>query len=123
MGLTENALHGQLYCASPTDPVFSSTSKDFSPLVEDIQSAIVLILDPRTRRIGIVRGDNIHISPESTNAFPIRGILPPIYPERLGDQGFVETHGLRFPYVGGEMALGISTPTMVIALGKVCWVF
>ena len=32
---------------------------------------------------------------------------------------FAETHGLRFPYVGGAMANGIATTTMVIALAKV----
>jgi trans-AT polyketide synthase/acyltransferase/oxidoreductase domain-containing protein len=43
------------------------------------------------------------------------GILPPLYPEWLGDRGFTETHGCRFPYVVGEMARGIATAEMVIA--------
>lgn len=40
--------------------------------------------------------------------------LPPIYPEWLGDRRFLATHGVRFPYVVGEMARGIATPRMVI---------
>lgn len=44
--------------------------------------------------------------------------LPPIYPEWLGDRRFLDAHRLRFPYVAGEMATGISTPRMVIELGR-----
>jgi len=41
--------------------------------------------------------------------------LPGIYPEWLGDRGFGEAHGTRFPYVVGEMANAIATTRMVIA--------
>lgn len=41
-------------------------------------------------------------------------VLPPLYPEWLGDRAFCATHGARFPYVVGEMARGIATPRMVI---------
>ncbi len=44
--------------------------------------------------------------------------LAPMYPEWLGDRYCQETHGLRFPYVVGSMANGITTSTMVIALAK-----
>jgi PfaD family protein len=44
--------------------------------------------------------------------------LPALYPEWLGDRTFREVHGTRFPYVGGAMANGISTPAMVVALGR-----
>jgi hypothetical protein len=43
------------------------------------------------------------------------GLLPPLYPEWLGDRAFAETHGCRFPYVVGEMARGFATADMVIA--------
>jgi len=118
MTSTENVSPGQLYCASKVDPVFSSTSKNFLPLLEDIRSPLILIFDPKTRRIGIVRDADIHVGPSPEDALRVQGILPPLHPESLGDQGFLATHGLRFPYVGGEMALGISTPSMVIALGR-----
>jgi len=41
-------------------------------------------------------------------------VLPPIYPEWLGDRGFTAAHGVRFPYVIGEMARGIATPRMTV---------
>nr|VFK16321.1 MAG: PfaD family protein [Candidatus Kentron sp. LFY] len=115
---TRNTLRGPLYCAPRSEPMFSCTAKDLPLLLEDIRSPLVLVLDPSTRRVGIVRDGDLQIEPRASDALPVRGILPPLYPELLGDPGFLETHGLRFPYVGGEMALGISTPAMVIALGQ-----
>ena len=43
------------------------------------------------------------------------GVLPPVYPEWLGDRSFSAAHGCRFPYVIGEMARGIASADMVIA--------
>ncbi len=42
-------------------------------------------------------------------------VLPPLYPEWLGDRAFCAAHGCRFPYVVGEMARGIASADMVIA--------
>ena len=44
--------------------------------------------------------------------------IPPVYPEWLGDRGFLIAHNTRFPYVVGEMARGIATPDMVIAAAR-----
>ena len=46
------------------------------------------------------------------------GWLPPLYPEWLGDRGFLEAHGVRFPYVSGAMANGIATPRLVVAMAR-----
>src|SRR5256886_9476720 len=46
------------------------------------------------------------------------GTLPPVYPEWLGDRSFTDTHGVRFPYVAGEMANGIATTRMVAAMAR-----
>ena len=46
------------------------------------------------------------------------GTLPPLYPEWLGDRSFAEAHGVRFPYVAGEMANGIATPRLVVAMAR-----
>ncbi len=45
--------------------------------------------------------------------------MPPLYPEWLGDRTFLETHHVRFPYIVGAMANGITTTRMVIALAEV----
>jgi PfaD family protein len=44
------------------------------------------------------------------------GILPPLYPEWLGDRSFCAAHGTRFAYVAGEMANGIATTKLVAAV-------
>lgn len=44
--------------------------------------------------------------------------LPALYPEWLGDRSFCEVHGVRFPYVAGEMANGIATTRMVMAMAE-----
>ena len=49
---------------------------------------------------------------------PLLGTLPALYPEWLGDRAFCEVHGLRFPYVVGEMARAITTSRMVIAMAR-----
>jgi trans-AT polyketide synthase, acyltransferase and oxidoreductase domains len=54
----------------------------------------------------------------ATNAYRLLGTLPPLYPEWLGDRSFCEAHGVRFPYVAGEMANGIATTGMVIAMAR-----
>jgi trans-AT polyketide synthase/acyltransferase/oxidoreductase domain-containing protein len=46
------------------------------------------------------------------------GVLPPLYPEWLGDRSFCEAHGTRFPYVAGEMANGIATVRMVVTMAR-----
>ena len=48
----------------------------------------------------------------------VLGTLPPLYPEWLGDRAFAEAHGVRFPYIAGEMANGIATTRMVIAMAR-----
>jgi len=42
--------------------------------------------------------------------------LPPLRPQWLGDPAFLQVHGLRYPYVAGEMATGIATTAMVKAM-------
>lgn len=63
----------------------------------------VVVKDVMTALTRVEEGDTLH------------ALLPPIYPEWLGDRSFTETHGVRFAYVAGEMARGIASARMVIA--------
>lgn len=54
----------------------------------------------------------------SASEWRLAGVLPALYPEWLGDRAFGEVHGVRFPYVAGEMANGIATTRMVVALAR-----
>ena len=49
---------------------------------------------------------------------PVVGYAPPCLPENLGDRGFCSDLGIRYPYLGGSMAKGISSVAMVEALGR-----
>lgn len=49
---------------------------------------------------------------------PDAGVVLPCLLEQLGDPLFVADHGLRYPYVGGSMAKGISSVAMVQAFGR-----
>lgn len=48
----------------------------------------------------------------------IVGMVNALSPQHLGDDQFCKDHGLRYPYVGGSMAKGISSVAMVKALGR-----
>lgn len=52
------------------------------------------------------------------DGIPVIGVLPPLYPEWLGDRGFCADHGTRFAYVAGEMANGIATTDLVVAMAE-----
>jgi PfaD family protein len=65
--------------------------------------------------VGVATGGEI-----TTNGgdWRLAGTLPALYPEWLGDRAFAAAHGVRFPYVAGEMANGIATTRMVMALAR-----
>ncbi|MFI6689766.1 PfaD family polyunsaturated fatty acid/polyketide biosynthesis protein [Streptomyces sp. NPDC050485] len=48
----------------------------------------------------------------------VLGTVPAVYPEWLGDRSFTEVHGVRFPYVAGEMANAIASVELVEAMAQ-----
>ncbi len=51
-------------------------------------------------------------------SIPLEDQLGRISPELLGDTGFCTELGIRYPYLGGSMAKGISSVPLAITLGK-----
>jgi trans-AT polyketide synthase/acyltransferase/oxidoreductase domain-containing protein len=51
-------------------------------------------------------------------AFPISAYAPPLHPENLGDQQFKERYNLRYAYIAGAMANGITSVNMVEKAGS-----
>jgi PfaD family protein len=41
-----------------------------------------------------------------------------VRPEHLGDPEFLAVHGVRYPYIAGEMATGIASPALVIEIAR-----
>lgn len=50
---------------------------------------------------------------------PLVVTIPPLVPEQLGDSEFCREIGIRYPYLGGSMAKGISSVAMAEELGRV----
>ncbi len=104
--------------AVATDDGASTTAHSaFTP--EGVTKAIHQIresIDIVVRHHDGARG--LAISTERPVGGQVVGTLPPLYPEWLGDQSFCRVHGVRFPYVAGEMANGIATTRMVIAMAR-----
>lgn len=54
----------------------------------------------------------------SADSLPLAGYAHPCLPENLGDPEFCAELGLRYPYLGGSMAKGISSVAMAEELGQ-----
>ncbi len=85
--------------------------------VHQVRSPAHVIQEESTGRVGIGFGGRIDPH-NASSQFRHITTLPGLYPEWLGDRGFGEIHGARFPYVGGAMANGIASPEMVVALAR-----
>lgn len=96
-----------------TLPAFSP--EDIAQLVERIRDPIHVIQHEQHGGIGVALGATAggrgvdHL---------LLGILPPLFPEWLGDRAFCERHQVRFPYIAGEMANGIASTDMVTAMAR-----
>jgi trans-AT polyketide synthase, acyltransferase and oxidoreductase domains len=82
--------------------------------VQRIRDPLQVVRDAGDGRLGVATGEEAL----DGNRFQRVASLAPLHPEWLGDRGFLEMHGVRFPYLAGAMANGITTPSMVIALAR-----
>jgi trans-AT polyketide synthase, acyltransferase and oxidoreductase domains len=57
-------------------------------------------------------------SPAAGHGMPLRAFVPPLHPSGLGDGVFKAALGLRYAYVAGEMANGITSVRMVAEAGR-----
>ncbi|MCF8067502.1 MAG: PfaD family polyunsaturated fatty acid/polyketide biosynthesis protein [Desulfobacterales bacterium] len=56
--------------------------------------------------------------PFDTEGHPLCAYVPPLTPEDLGDNDFKRFYGIRYAYIAGAMAKGITSVEMVQAAGK-----
>ncbi len=88
--------------------------RDVIDAVRSVRSSVQILRDDASGLVSAKAGDDPSV-PRGRVAI---GRLPPIYPEWLGDRGFQEDHGARFPYMVGAMANGIATARLVVAVGR-----
>lgn len=103
-----------------------AASVRFAPLDQDailqsLRRAVMVVADSARGRVGIAIDGTIaqHAGDASGTGYPMLSTLGPMYPEWLGDRAFMQTHGLRFAYLGGSMARGIATAELAIALAEI----
>ncbi|KOU36218.1 PfaD family polyunsaturated fatty acid/polyketide biosynthesis protein [Streptomyces sp. WM6378] len=89
-------------------PVF--VPEEIAACVREVRQHAHIVAGPTGRGLGLAMG--------ARPAGDVVGTLPPLYPEWLGGRTFCEAHGVRFPYVAGEMANGIATTRMVTAMAR-----
>jgi trans-AT polyketide synthase, acyltransferase and oxidoreductase domains len=88
-------------------------------LISRVREPVSVVKHAATGRIGLSPDiDRSTVSGNRDEAYSSIGLLPPLYPEWLGDRTFLETHCARFPYVVGEMATGIAGPPLVISAAR-----
>lgn len=56
--------------------------------------------------------------PDDNSALPLRGYTPPLRPEDLGDEDFKRLYEIKYAYIVGAMANGITSVEMVAAAGE-----
>jgi len=112
--------HGTLgyWKAGNLAPAFDAD--DVTAAIQRIREPLHVVADPTGHRRGVALSGSVLANDVSNGVptLPVTAILPPLYPEWLGDRSFCEVHGTRFPYVAGAMANGIATPELVIAMAK-----
>lgn len=98
-------------------PVFEPAL--ISALIQNIREPAHIVQDLQTGHVGLAQGGQLQLGGHAqAGDYALLGSLPGVYPEWLGDRGFLETHQLRFAYVAGAMANGIATVELVIAMAR-----
>ncbi|MFN2425271.1 MAG: PfaD family polyunsaturated fatty acid/polyketide biosynthesis protein [Candidatus Binatia bacterium] len=97
-------------------PAFSQA--DILTATQRLREPVHIVREPSLGRIGIAWGGTLTATRNGKPSWSLLGTLPAIFPEWLGDRSFGEVHSTRFPYVAGEMANGIATAPMVIAMAR-----
>ena len=101
----------------PLRPVFGPD--ELAGLLARVREPVHVVRESGAGRIGLgFGGESLPGTSARSDDYAWMATLPALYPEWLGDRSFSEVHGVRFPYVAGEMANGIATTRMVIAMAE-----
>jgi PfaD family protein len=105
------------WAAADGPPAFEAA--DLAAAAAQPRAPLHVVREGEQGRIGVALGGRVvEGSDPGRDSLPLLATLPALYPEWLGDRSFGETHGVRFPYVSGEMANGIASARMVLAMAE-----
>jgi PfaD family protein len=102
----------------PSDRQPAFTAADLLTVVPNVRDPMYVVRESANGRVGVGLGGDAQREARKDGAWPLLATLPALYPEWLGDRTFGEVHRVRFPYVAGEMANGIATTRLVIAMAR-----
>ncbi|MWC29609.1 PfaD family polyunsaturated fatty acid/polyketide biosynthesis protein [Paenibacillus sp. MMS18-CY102] len=93
--------------------------EDLTVLAANVREPAYIVRSVENGALGLALGGDA-VAAENANGagYPLAAMLPALYPEWLGGGSFTQAHGVRFAYIAGEMANGIATARMVIAMAK-----
>jgi PfaD family protein len=97
-------------------PVFAAS--EIAGAAAGLREPAFVVRDPESGAVGLGVGGSVATAADSAGGYALLGMLPPLYPEWLGDRSFAEAHGVRFPYVAGSMANGIASVELVISFAR-----
>ncbi len=104
---------------SPGESPAAFSAEDVLRAVSRFREVAHVVREPASGRLGVGVGGSIGDARAlNGSGLPLISALPSLYPEWLGDRSFCLAHGVRFPYVAGEMANGIATVRMVVAMAN-----
>ena len=87
-------------------------------LIEQIETGLCLIYQQGSVLPTTAGTAHFRCAEAPPNSLPLVGLVPGLRLEDLGDPSFCEDYGIRYPYLCGSMAHGISSPAIAIALGQ-----
>ncbi len=106
-------------CWHPGDSAPEPIDSALANALRDVSRPVYVVEDGG--RLGVSSSGSAamgtHNGP-SQGGLPLRAYVPPLHPQMLGDAGFKQDHGLRYAYVAGEMANGITSVRMVTEAGR-----
>ncbi|GFE58714.1 PfaD family polyunsaturated fatty acid/polyketide biosynthesis protein [Geobacter sp. AOG1] len=100
----------------PASPLSLLPTEDSETALRKVRLPVYLVAGERT--VVMQTSGTAGFDGEQPGSLPLLGYAPPCLPENLGDTGFCADLGIRYPYLGGSMAKGISSAAMVEELGR-----
>jgi len=107
---------GSWHADAASAPAFDATA--LVAAAARVREPAHVVREPATGRLGVGLAGDARPGRAGDAGYELLATLPALYPEWLGDRSFLEAHRVRFPYVAGEMANGIATPALVVAVAR-----